>query len=81
MLVSGSPQESKLAMMHSLRQLDEKMDEKMLRTLKVAYCMLSASLISLPAECLPHCMLSASLISLHAECLPHCMPSASLIAC
>jgi hypothetical protein len=44
-LVSGSPQESKLAMMHSLRQLDEKMDEKMLRTLKVAL---------LHAECLPH---------------------------
>ena len=50
-------------MMHSLRQLDEKMDEKMLRTLKVAHCLLSASLISLHAECLPPCMPSASLIA------------------
>ena len=48
-------------MMHSLRQLDEKMDEKMLRTLKVAHCLLSASPISLHAECLPHCMPPSSL--------------------
>ena len=33
-------------MMHALRQLDEKMDEKMLRTLKVAHCMQSAPLIA-----------------------------------